>query len=200
MNCGNLSKNLMLAACRNSVAAIDADIILFNFDEIDKGECTVTGNVCSEFVMKTGKYGYQYKGHRNSFEATVALNKGTYVNSFDHGLVMRVFDRSQDIKNELIKLAGSKVVAMVRNLDPSNDTTKYEIYGYDNGLVMTDLQFASTDGDGVLASFNLGEDDGVHESQLPLSFYVTSITATETARTALIYTTPSTSGGGSSNS
>ena len=187
MTCGNISKNIVAANCKISNAAIDADIILFNLDDIDKAQCKIDGNVCSEFMMKTGKFGYQWSGHKNSFESTVALYKGTYANGFDHALVLRVFAKTQDTKDELNKLAQGKVVAMVRNLDSQNDETKYEIYGYDNGLVMTDLQSASTDGDGVLYSFNLGEADNEHESQLPLSYFAETLAATEIAREALIF-------------
>ena len=188
MNCGNISNNLVLAACANSLAAIEADIVLINFDDVDRDSSTVSDGVLSSLVLKSSKYGYRYTSHKNAFEATVALNKGTYINSFVHGAVVRVFTKTQDAKDELNKLANGKVIAIVKNSDSQNDETKYEVYGWENGLVMSDLQAASTDADGVLYTFNLSSDDNARESQLPLSYYGTSLSATETALEALIYT------------
>ena len=51
---------------------------------------------------------------------------------------------------------------------------------------MTDLQFASTDGDGVVYTFNLGSDDNARESELPASFYKESLATTEAALAALL--------------
>lgn len=187
MNCGNLSKNLVLAACKNSLASIEADIILLNFDEVDRDASSLSGNVLSTLTMKTSQFGYRYTSHKNAFEATVALNKGTYINSFVHGAVVRVFSKSQNTKDELNKLANGKVIAIVKNSDSQNDETKYEVYGWENGLVMSDLQAASTDADGVLYTFNLSSDDNARESQLPLSFYSTSLEATETALESLVF-------------
>lgn len=186
MNCSRISKNLVLAACANAVAGIEPEIILINKADIASVE--VADGVVSEITLNSGLYASKYQSAKNAFEATVALNKGTYMNSFNHGVVCRVFSREQDTKNELNKLANAKVVAIVKNLDANNDETKYEVYGLESGLVMTDLQFASTDGDGIVYTFNLGSDDNARESELPASFFDTSLAATETALAALLPT------------
>lgn len=187
MSCSKISNNLVLAACKNSLAAIEADIVLINFDDVDRDSSSVTGNVLSTLALKSSTYGYRFTSHKNAFEATVALNKGTYLNSFVHGAVARVFTKTQDAKDQLNKLANGKVIAIVKNSDNQNDETKYEVYGWDNGLVMSDLQAASTDADGVLYTFNLSSDDNARESQLPLSYFSTTLAATETALESLIF-------------
>lgn len=184
MNCSRISKNLVLAACTNAVAGIEPEIILLNKADIDS--IALESGVLSEITLKDSSYGVKYTSAKNAFEATVALNKGTYMNSFTHGVVCRVFSREQQTKDELNRLANAKVVAIVKNLDAHNDETKYEVYGLESGLVMTDLQFASTDGDGVVYTFNLGSDDNARESELPASFYKESLATTEAALTALL--------------
>lgn len=184
MNCSRISKNLVLAACTNAVAGIEPEIILLNKADIDS--VALESGVLSEITLKDAVYGVKYTSAKNAFEATVALNKGTYMNSFTHGVVCRVFSREQQTKDELNRLANAKVVAIVKNLDAHNDETKYEVYGLESGLVMTDLQFASTDGDGVVYTFNLGSDDNARESELPASFYKESLATTEAALTALL--------------
>lgn len=184
MDCAKISKTLVLAQCANSIAAIEPEIILINKADIES--VTESGGVITAITLADGKYGYKYSSAKNAFEATVAFNKGTYLNSFVHGIVCRVFNKTQNAKGELNKLANGKVVAIVLNADSQNDETKYEVYGLENGLVMTDLQAASTDGDGVLYTFNLGSDDNARESELPKSFYSTSLAATKTAIEALL--------------
>lgn len=191
MTCANISKNIVAASCRNSVAAIEPDIVLINFDDYAAATKTVSGNVISALTLPSGKYGYRWTGHKNSFEASFALNKGTYVNSLTHGIVVRLFDRSQDAKDEINKLLNGRVVAIVKAKDGANPETRYEVYGHENGLTVSDLQYASTDGDGVISSFNLSSDDDARESQLPLSFFSTSEATTKAAIDSLVYTEPS---------
>ncbi|MCD8293803.1 MAG: hypothetical protein LUE27_00950 [Clostridia bacterium] len=157
-----------------------------NFDDIDKSGCDVDENVLAELVLKSGKQAYRYVSARNAFESSTSLNSGTYVNTFKHQILGRIFLRTQEVKDQLIALSNAKVVVIVKNLDTANDETVYEVFGWDSGMVMSDLTQASTDGDGVLYSFTVATDDSSTESQLPLSFYAGSLAETETAIEALI--------------
>lgn len=170
ISCAKISKSLALAACVNSTAGIEPMIILINFDDWKNAETKeIDGNVLSGLTLKTGAYGYRYESNKNSFEKDCTLAKGTYQNSFDHKVVCRVFSRTQEIKDELIKLSRTKVVAIVKNLDVNNVETKYELMGADNGLEMSELTSPSTDADGVIYSFTLASGDNAKETSLPLT-------------------------------
>lgn len=185
MNCGKISKSLILASCAAAIVGVGKRIIFVNYDDIDREASQVSGNVCSDLVLKSGANGFAYESEKNSWETSSPLVNGTYKKRFDHSVLGRIFLRTQEIKDELIAMANSKVVAIVENLDNTAET-KYEIYGYDSGLEMTDLQSVSTDADGVLYSFTAASGTNAKESQLPLSFFKTSLEATETALNALI--------------
>lgn len=185
-NCANISKNLVLSQCAAGVAAIEPELILINFDDIDRASSEVNGNVISELVLLDAKKGYKYSSAKNAMEADSPLVKGTYRNAFDHKVVARVFDKTQDIKDELMKLKEGKVVAIVKNVDKRNEATRYEVYGWENGLEMGDLQAPSTDADGVIYNITLQSGDNAKESQLPMSLYAGALTATETMVAGLV--------------
>lgn len=185
-NCANISKNLVLNQCAAGVAAIEPELILINFDDIDRASSVVDGNVISELVLLNAKKGYKYSSAKNAMEADSPLVKGTYRNAFDHKVVARVFDKTQDIKDELMKLKEGKVVAIVKNVDKRNEATRYEVYGWENGLEMGDLQAPSTDADGVIYNITLQSGDNAKESQLPMSLYAGTLTATETMVAGLV--------------
>lgn len=185
-NCANISKSLVLSQCAAGVAAVEPELILINFDDVDRAECAVTGNVISELALSATKNGYKYTSAKNAMETDSPLVKGTYRNAFDHKVVARVFDKTQDIKDELNKLKEGKVIAIVKNVDKRNEATCYEVYGWENGLEVADLQAASTDADGVIYNITLQSGDNAKESQLPMSLYAGALAATETMIAGLI--------------
>lgn len=187
-DCSKISKDLTLAACGSSSVAIEADIVLLRRADIDIEESAVDGNIASAIVLKDGKYGVRVTGEDNSFETDATLNSGAYRNSFVHKVVFRSFVKSQDIKDELNALANDRVVAIVKNLDNRSGETKYEVYGWNGGLKMSDFASPSTDTDGVVYNYTLQSSDNAREGQLPLSFYAGSIDATEKAIQSLLKT------------
>lgn len=176
----------MLTACVSATLGVEKRIIFCNFDDIDRDTTQVSGNICSKFVLKKGKKGFAYTSEKNSWEASSPMSKGTYKNRFDHSILGRIFLRTQDIKDELNALTAAKVVAVVENSDQSTPETHFEIYGYESGLVLTDLQSVSTDADGVIYSFTAASSDNAKESQLPLSFFETDLETTRAAVESLI--------------
>ena len=188
MKCGQLSKSLTLAACGSSTAAIKAKIIIGNHDDIDKEASKVTDGVCSALeLVNTSAGAFLYESHRNAFEGNCTLAKGTYQSSYDHQIVLRIFVKTQEAKDELNKLKDSKVFVVTESEDARNPETRFEIYGFDNGLVLTDLQAATTDSDGVIYTVTLASDDNAKESGLPVSLYAGSLEATLTAVDALVH-------------
>ena len=186
MNCAKIATNLALTSCQASASGLEKTIILANFEDIDREATQVENGVCSEFVLKNGASAYEYTSEKNAFEGNSPLAKKTYRNMFDHSVLCRVFNKTQQVKTELNALANGKGVAIVKNVDVHNDETRSEIYGFDSGLEMSALDAPTTDADGVQYNFTLASGDNAKESQLPLSFYAGSLEATETAIKALV--------------
>lgn len=184
-NCAQLSKNLALAACQNSAPGLEAELLLINFDDVDRTQSVVTGNVISDLILKTGKTGYHYTSEKNAFEGDSPLNKGTYRTGFNHSLILRAFLKNQNVKDEINALAKSRFIAVTKNKDTVSGETKFEVYGWENGLELSDLSAPTTDGDGVIYTITIATGENQRESELPKSFYKTSVDATQTAYEAL---------------
>lgn len=183
LDCGKISANLVLAECGVSAAGVHPEVILFNHADIDT--VSAEGGVVSGITLKTGAYAYKYETYKNAVEASSPINKGTYITRFQHQVIFRAFNKTQEIKDQLNALANGKVVAIVKNV-AADESTKYEVYGLDNGLVMTDLQNASNDADGIVYAVTLSSDNNALEGSLPASFFTTDLAATESAVNALL--------------
>lgn len=187
ITCGQISANLTMAKCGLSTPAVKGVIRLINFDSIDHDGSTLTDGVLSAIVLKDeANKGYKWETLDKGVEVNTPLVTGTYGNMFEHNLVFRVFDKTQEIKDQINALSQGRVVAIVENRSNANPETHFEVYGWDSGLVMTALDAPSTDGDGVIYTVTLNSDETSREKQLPLSFFAESLTATEAALEALI--------------
>ena len=180
MDCSKINANLAMASCRNSVAGVKGWAILINYDDWKAATKTRTSGVYSAISLASGATGYLFTSHEAAFEGSVTMNKGTYVNSFGHQFIMRAFDRTQNLKNDVNKIAHGKYVIISQNLDTANPATKYEVYGDENGLVASAIEFNSTDADGIAYAITLASEDNARESEVPASIYVTSESATDT--------------------
>ena len=185
-DCGKISKNLILSACKASSPAIEPEIILINYADWKKAEKTIEAGVLSALTLGEGANGYKYTSHKNSIESDCTLSKGTYVNIFDHKLTVRAFIKKQETKAELNSLANGKVVAIVKNINSEDDNVKYEVYGPDNGLEMSELSSPSSGADGVVYSFSLASGDNAKESSLPLTLDAGRTQATDAIIESLV--------------
>lgn len=190
MDCSKINANLAMASCRNSVAGVKGWAILINYDDWKAATKTRTVGVYSAISMASGATGYLFTSHEAAFEGSVTMNKGTYVNSFGHQFIMRAFDRTQNLKNDVNKIAHGKYVIISQNLDTAKPETKYEVYGDENGLVASAIEFNSTDADGIAYAITLASEDNARESEVPASIYVTSEEATDTLVNGLYATNP----------
>lgn len=186
MDCGKIIKNLMLAGCGASIAALASELVLLNFADIDKEGSTVKDNVISTLLLNTGAKGVKYESAKKAFEGSTSLNKGTYLNTYNHQVLFRSFVKSQDVKDELNRFSNGRFVAIVKNLDGKNPETTYEVYGWDSGLVLSDFQSVTTDTDGVFYTVTLASDDDCKESELPKSLFSETLKDTETMIKGLI--------------
>lgn len=185
LSCGQIAKNIVGSLCGAGAVGLDNEIYIINYDDIDRATSVESNGVISTLTLKSGKNAYKYTSNAKAFEGTSALNKGTYATSHDHSVVGRIFVNSQDVKDELNKLAQGRFVVIVKNLN-NVDAVKYEVYGWNNGLVATALDKNSADGDGVFYSFTLASDEAAREADLPKSFFSTDLSTTESALAALL--------------
>lgn len=196
MNCSDITANLIAAVCdKQAISGTGARVILINYDDIDRVLSEETANVLSAIVLKAGKKGYSFTTLEDAVVADFAMNKGTYFNSFNHNLPLKLFSKSELAKKFLNSALGSRIVAIVENKEigkqgigavVATGEVKYEVYGWDSGLEALECTGTTEIADGVVYDLKFGTGEKSKETSIPKSFFDTDLATTETALTALI--------------
>jgi hypothetical protein len=185
MNCSKITGNLQMASCRNAVAGIKGEAIIINFDDWKAATITELNGVISAIALAGATKASKFTSHEKAFESSSNLQKGTYNSSFAHQIIMRAFDRTQTLKDDINKMANGRYVAIIINRDQNDEPTTVELLGAENGLVANAIEHNSADNDGVAYAITLGSEEGAYESEIPKSVYTNSLAATLTMIEAL---------------
>lgn len=187
--CETLIKASITADCDNPIVrGLEPDGCIINRSDVDFASCTVTGNIISSLMLKTGKYGFPvYQMGATPFTGTkTSLTTGTYKNKFQNEVVIAVLDNSPDVASKIIDgLANGTFVVILRNRHKGTDgKAEYQVYGYYQGLVASAI-----DNDKYSEDLDGGWLVTLQESNAPKSamfFFVTSAEATATAYQSLM--------------
>lgn len=182
MDCASELLNATAADCENpAIAGLYGEVILLPFDAIDRTASTVTDNVISEIVMKATRKGYSFTSFDNSPLGAVSLVAGTYRNTLQHDLTLRVFVKTESIKKFVNAFVNARVVAIVKNKEMGvNGDTMYEAYGWDSGLILSTLTSDTSMADGVVYELVTGNDETSKEKSIQKSVWAGTLAATET--------------------
>lgn len=177
----------MAAVCGKAPASgTNKNVVLINFEDIDKAASSITGNVAKSIVLKSGKKGYLLQSKAKATSGSATFARGTYFDTYDHSVILRAFTKNQATKDFMNSLAGARLVAIVDNNEQGDKgETKYEVYGWDSGLTLSELPWSTELSDSVVYAATLASDDSSKEGQLPLSFFDTDLKTTETALAAI---------------
>ena len=190
LDCSKLGADLVAAKCSQATTAgLEDDVILLNFDEVNKEGSAVTKNVISDIEMIPTKKGYTFTSFGKSFnESGATFTKGTYRNSWAHTLMLRVFTKDEKSKEFVNQLSeGARLIAVVKNKETGpGGEVKYEAYGWDNGLELNEATSVVEMTDGVVYSLSLGSGDTAQEGSLPKSINAGTLAETEEVIKSLI--------------
>ncbi len=180
------------------------EIILINYDDVDKTQSIVENNVITKIELKEDTKAYEFSTFGKSLdEAGATFVKGTYRNTWQHTLPLRIFVKHEDAKAFVNNFAaGTKIIAIVKNKEIGEANTaegriagavKYEAYGWDNGLELNESTNTVAMADGVVYSLTLGTSETAQEGSLPKSVFATknnestpSLSATEEMLSSLV--------------
>ena len=151
MDCSNIAAGLVAAQCDKApIGGTASKVYMINFADIDRDSSTVTNNVISALVLKTGKIGFAFESLEDSTVGEFSANIGTYFANWQHDVTLRIFAKSQDAKNFLDSSLQARVVLVVENREAGN--TKFECYGFDSGLKISECTGSTELADGVVYS------------------------------------------------
>jgi len=192
MDCAKIAAGLAAAECgKMATSGTGTKVVLMNYDDIDKASSTVSSGVCTSLVLAANKLAYLFESIDKATTGEATFAKGTYIDSYDHAVTLRIFIKDQTSKNFINSLTNARVVAIVENrATGASGNTKYEVYGWDSGLKLSENAFTTDFADNVVFTAKLASDDNSKEGQLPLSYFITDLSTTETALSGLHTVTP----------
>lgn len=173
LDCSKIKTGFTNQVCgKPAIAGTTARVILLSYSDVDKSKSVVTDNVISSLILKAGATGYEVDSLPNATVGSDTINAGTYLKTHQHNVVVRIFKKSEAAKKFVNGLTNARVIAIVENNDTGdNGDTKYEVYGWDSGLELTEITVTTEMTDGVAYQVTLANGTIAQEGSLPMSLF-----------------------------
>lgn len=181
LDCSKIKTGFINQVCgKPAIAGTTARVILLSYSDVDKSKSVVTDNVISSLILKAGATGYEVDSLPNATVGSDTINAGTYLKTHQHNVVVRIFKKSEAAKKFVNGLTNARVIAIVENNDTGdNGDTKYEVYGWDSGLELTEITVTTEMTDGVAYQVTLANGTIAQEGSLPRSLFNTDEKTTD---------------------
>lgn len=181
LDCSKIKTGFTNQRCgKPAIAGTTARVILLSYSDADKSKSVVTDNVISSLILKAGATGYEVDSLPNATVGSDTINAGTYLKTHQHNVVVRIFKKSEAAKKFVNGLTNARVIAIVENNDTGdNGDTKYEVYGWDSGLELTEITVTTEMTDGVAYQVTLANGTIAQEGSLPMSLFNTDEKTTD---------------------
>lgn len=181
LDCSKIKTGFINQVCgKPAIAGTTARVILLSYSDVDKSKSIVTDNVISSLILKAGATGYEVDSLPNATVGSDTINAGTYLKTHQHNVVVRIFKKSEAAKKFVNGLTNARVIAIVENNDTGNNgDTKYEVYGWDSGLELTEITVTTEMTDGVAYQVTLANGTIAQEGSLPMSLFNTDEKTTD---------------------
>lgn len=181
LDCSKIKTGFTNQVCgKPAIAGTTARVILLSYSDVDKSKSTVTDNVISSLILKAGATGYEVDSLPNATVGSDTINAGTYLKTHQHNVVVRIFKKSEAAKKFVNGLTNARVIAIVENNDTGDGgDTKYEVYGWDSGLELTEITATTEMTDGVAYQVTLANGTIAQEGSLPMSLFNTDEATTD---------------------
>lgn len=181
LDCSKIKTGFTNQVCgKPAIAGTTARVILISYSDVDKSKSDVTDNVISSLILKAGATGYEVDSLPNATVGSDTINAGTYLKTHQHNVVVRIFKKSEAAKKFVNGLTNARVIAIVENNDTGdNGDTKYEVYGWDSGLELTEITVTTEMTDGVAYQVTLANGTIAQEGSLPMSLFNTDEKTTD---------------------
>lgn len=181
LDCSKIKTGFTNQVCgKPAIAGTTARVILLSYSDVDKSKSVVIDNVISSLILKAGATGYEVDSLPNATVGSDTINAGTYLKTHQHNVVVRIFKKSEAAKKFVNGLTNARVIAIVENNDTGdNGDTKYEVYGWDSGLELTEIAVTTEMTDGVAYQVTLANGTIAQEGSLPMSLFNTDEKTTD---------------------
>lgn len=140
--CGLISAGVSLSCANKLVGGVSPSVWLANKDDIASWTFDGTNAmIVDSITMVATKKFYLFEGKLKSAEPAARAVKGTYDNTWEHELKIRIFDITPATLLQIQAMKDSQLVAIVKNNSKGTaGNTKYDIYGLDAGMFIEALE------------------------------------------------------------
>lgn len=187
MDCGKITKGFVGGACgKLPIGGTGTRIWVFNHADIDKSASVYNDetDTISSIVLHSGKKGVLFETIENSNVGEASFTRGAYTAGYIHSVTMRIFKDSAAAKAWVNSIKDARLVVVVEKRQDGD--SKFEVYGWESGLKLSDSPYSTTYTDNVALAPVISSDDDSPESDLPYAFYTESVETSEAALNALI--------------
>jgi hypothetical protein len=185
--CGKITSNLLYSCDTPSIGGVEANLYLFNRDEVAGYVRNGTNpQIIEGITMATGKLGFKFEGFNTSVKPKVDLVKKEFSTRYDHVVSFLIFARGSNAKKQIEGLANGKYIAVIENVQKTGDSA-FEVLGTDIGLELRTLTGDANDqnNEGAYA-LELGSPENFKEPHMPATLFKTDYATTKSTLNALI--------------
>jgi hypothetical protein len=142
-----------------------AKTILFNYDEVDEVVKDENG-VITDIQLVPGAFGYLFEGLANSFlkSEDFARSATTGLGQYKHKNSLIIYQRTQEIKNEIKKLGNGRFMAAVFNR--GEDADAIELHGENVGVQLAAGEIRNAYANDSFFVLNMATPEGETENEV----------------------------------
>lgn len=172
VNCEiKLSKNFIRECSYKPKQGLGRTLWLMNTEDIDRAASVLNETKTSISVLalisdaSVSRKMYKSEGNDNSHKASSELVVSEFGNGVKHTVTINILYYSDVQRAALMEIVdGARLTAIVERIDTGiNGELSYEVYGFEAGMVISEMTRSSSENSGVL-SFTLTSKEGEEEA------------------------------------
>ena len=194
LNCEDKLSSSILKDCDNKPkGGIEVNIVLINFDDIDKTTSTLDATndlIITNLATKTATAGFLIEGIKQVNGVSWELvKKEESFDAYKHMFAGVVLAPSAENKKAVAEIAsgGRYVVVVEKKWKGTDQEDAFEVLGWDVGMVISTAVWNSKEADGTI-NFELSSEDGYEENEMSRNNLETDYATTKTAFDAMYAT------------
>ena len=167
MSCGTISIGSSLDCDSIPKGGTRARVGVFNYDDVTGVTTDADGRITA-ITLADGAQGYVFTGFRNDVKKSEeVVDPGVGLNQFRHLIGWVIYERTQEQKNNIERLAKGRFVVVAENKGKDDDAI--EVIGLGVGVEIVAGAIRNAHENGGFFLVNFATPEGEHETKLPQS-------------------------------
>lgn len=158
---------------------LETKAVIINRSDLDYTSLTQSGATVTNLSLKAGATGYEIGWVKQLGNTASEFSVNDGLDTFNHSFACRVFGQSATDAERIKELSTGEFLMVVETkFKGANNADAYKIFGYENGLKMSEGTFTSLENDGSFL-FTLSSVENFGESYPWLTYLETNYVTTK---------------------